>query len=340
MTEKKITLNGYATLLSQLRKYIDKTQKSITRQKVVMAWQIGKSIEEHLQKNTQLGYGEHLFEQLESDLGITHSVLYKMRSFYKNYRELPKDDDKLNWSHYRILSSVKKDEDRKHLENLVRENEWGSNALQAESKKSKISQIRADGALNRKNSTPKKITPKRGQLFFYKLIQLEKSEKTYVDCGFNFFREVKEALPKGVKVSDQIVQSHKENGKYSFAKVVDGQKKTFAYLATMERVVDGDTLHVILDLGFEISHRQILRLRGINAPEKSSTSGKKSALALTRILENAPFVVIKTTATDVYGRYVCDVFLADENSIDPQKVAEEGIYLNQLLVDKGLAKLF
>jgi hypothetical protein len=49
-----------------------------------MAWQIGKSIEEHLQKNTQLGYGEHLFEKLESDLRITHSVLYKMRSFYKN----------------------------------------------------------------------------------------------------------------------------------------------------------------------------------------------------------------------------------------------------------------
>jgi hypothetical protein len=108
---------------------------------------------------------------------------------------------------------------------LARENEWGSNTLQAKTKKSKISQIRADSALNRKNSTPKKIIPKRGQLFFYKLIQLKNSEKTYVDCGFNFFREVKEGLPKGVKVGDQIVQSYKENGKYSFAKVADGQKK-------------------------------------------------------------------------------------------------------------------
>lgn len=335
MTEKKITLNNYSDLLSQLRKHIDKTQKSITRQKVVMAWQIGKSLEEHLLKNNQSGYGEHLFEELESDLGIAQTVLYKMRSFYKNYPKLPQDDDKLNWSHYRILSGVKKDEDRKYLENLARENEWGSNTLQAETKKSKISQIRAGSVLRQKTAIPKKLTPKRGQLFFYKLTKLENSKKTYIDCGFNFFREVTEALPKGAKIGDQIVQSSKKNEKYSFAKVAQAEKKTFAYMATIERVIDGDTLHVILDLGFEISHREILRLRGINAPELSTSAGKKSALALKRILKKVPFVIVKTTATDVYGRYVCDVFLASEG--DAQKAANDGVYLNQLLLDRGLA---
>ncbi len=111
------------------------------------------------------------------------------------------------------------------------------------------------------------------------------------------------------------------------------------YKAELERVIDGDTLHVILDLGFKLTHREILRLRGINAPELSSAAGKKSAKALEKILKDVPFLIVKTTATDVYGRYVCDVYLGEKNR-DPQEIADSGEYLNQLLLDQGVAVLF
>lgn len=335
MTQKKITLSNYSNLLSQLHSHINKAQKSITRQKVVMAWQIGKTINEHLLQNNQSGYGERLFEQLESDLGITQSVLYKMRSFYETYPKIPKDDDKLNWSHYRLLIGIKKDEERKYLENLTRENKWSSVTLEAETKKSNISQIRAKSARRVQPTKPKKLTPKRGRVFCYNLIKFEGDKEIYIDCGFNFFLKGTELLPKKLRVGDQIVESTKEGENYSFTKIASKKPKINIYKATVERVVDGDTLHVILDLGFKTAHRDILRLRGVNAPEMSTAAGKKSADALKRILKNVPFLVIKTTSTDVYGRYVADVFLAEKSQEnDPQKVADAGIYLNQLLLDK------
>ena len=347
MPSKTITLNGYKALLGQLQRHINQTQNSIaeivTRQKVVMSWKIGKSVALHLLENTEAGYGDHLFEQLEIDTRISKSVLYKMLSFYQSYPKLPKDDKKLNWSHYRILSGVKTAQERNYLEDLTRENNWDADTLQAEVKQSKISQIRAK-ALAVDRVEPKKIYPKRGQLFCYNLKQLEGSDKIYLDCGFNVFREVEEALPaallKQLKSGDQVVQSSKKNGEYSFAKTEDNSaRKLNAYQARLERVVDGDTLHVAIDLGFKFVHREILRLRGINAPEMSTEAGKKSAVALKYILKDVKFLILKTTATDIYGRYVVDVFFA-EGEEDSQKVAESGIYLNQLLLDKKLAVLF
>ena len=357
MTKKEIALNGYNKLLSELRNYITETQnnvvKIVTRQKVEMAWKIGKSISLHLSENNQSGYGEKLFGKLEVDIGITQSVLYKMRNFYKSYPKIPQDNKVLNWSHYRVLSGVKKDDERKYLEDLVKEHGWNSDDLQLEVKKSKISQIQENQKVkqiaNQQNKTQKnktfpKLYPKRGRLFCYNLTSLNEGKKTYIDCGFNIFREVEESLQsnllKQLKSGDQIVETTKKNDEYSFEKLETGQRKINIYKAYLERVFDGDTLHVILDLGFKIQHREILRLRGVNAPESKMQEGRKSSAALKHILKKVPFLVIKTTATDIYGRYIADVFLAGVGEGDAQKVADEGVYLNQLLLDKGLVERF
>ena len=42
----------------------------------------------------------------------------------------------------------------------------------------------------------------------------------------------------------------------------------YEYAATVERVVDGDTVDVTFDLGFSILYRDRVRLLGINTPEK------------------------------------------------------------------------
>jgi hypothetical protein len=53
-----------------------------------------------------------------------------------------------------------------------------------------------------------------------------------------------------------------------------------------------------------------------------------------------PFLIIKTNKTDIYGRYIADVFLAEKSETNPQKTADSGIYLNQILLEQGLVDLF
>ena len=369
---------AYSDLLSDVQKQIKQTQdqivKSVTRQKVVMAWNLGKIIDTHLSRSATSGYGEQLLKQLTNDVSISKTVLYEMRNFYKTYHELPKDDDRLNWGHYRKLIGIKKVDERKYLEDLTRQNGWDNDQLHEEVKKSqnteeenpktkngngKFAKKDASGNVIQKNPTNKKLRPERGHLFSYPLIKLEDTGKTYIDCGFNFFREVEEGLTNSVKKSaavDVTKIDSKQKGKissnYELKKSETHPRKFNTYKAFIERVVDGDTIRFTIDLGFKSFYKEIIRLKGVNAPESNTDEGKKSSKFLTNLLKNVPFVVIKTIKIDIYGRYVADVFLPKNNTkpqaksvkkpatgIDPQQVANEGIYLNQLLLDKGLVKI-
>ena len=142
----------------------------------------------------------------------------------------------------------------------------------------------------------------------------------------------------GKVIEGKTVEVVKNNKEYSLKDKILVARKANIYKAYLSKVVDGDTIRVIFDLGFNILHEEIIRFRGINAAERETLEGQKSSLALKNILKKSPFLIIKTTATDMYGRYVADVFLADEGeSLSPQQVADKGVYLNQMLLDEGLA---
>ena len=55
----------------------------------------------------------------------------------------------------------------------------------------------------------------------------------------------------------------------------------YVYKAKLDRVVDGDTLDAIIDLGFDITVHKRIRLAGINAPESRTRDleEKKRGLA-------------------------------------------------------------
>ena len=61
--------------------------------------------------------------------------------------------------------------------------------------------------------------------------------------------------------------------------------KLFHYAAQVDRVVDGDTIDVILDLGFDIHLRARVRFAGINAPESRTRNPveKQAGLAAKRL---------------------------------------------------------
>jgi len=108
------------------------------------------------------------------------------------------------------------------------------------------------------------------------------------------------------------------------------------YAATVERVIDGDTLAVKIDLGFDTWRAEKIRLRGIDAPEMKTGAGVAAKAFVESELAGVGLVVIKTYKTDVYARYVGDVFY-DALREDKDEIFAEGRFLNQELLNAGMA---
>ena len=101
------------------------------------------------------------------------------------------------------------------------------------------------------------------------------------------------------------------------------------------KVVDGDTIDVDIDLGFNISYTQRVRLAGIDTPESRTKDLKEKALGLEvkdklkKTIEAAKVVVIKTEKPDSsekYGRILGWLYL--DNA--PKSI-------NEQLIDEGYA---
>jgi len=54
----------------------------------------------------------------------------------------------------------------------------------------------------------------------------------------------------------------------------------YFYKASLDRVVDGDTVDLNLDLGFNVWHKVRVRLNGVNTPESRTRDLEEKALGL------------------------------------------------------------
>jgi len=88
------------------------------------------------------------------------------------------------------------------------------------------------------------------------------------------------------------------------------------YRAVVRKVIDGDTLDVLLDLGFQCYAYQTLRLRGVNAPERNTLAGRVAQTWLREQLpEGTPVVVTPFKDATTFGRYVADVRMLTEQGV-------------------------
>ena len=110
----------------------------------------------------------------------------------------------------------------------------------------------------------------------------------------------------------------------------------YTFKAYIEKIVDGDTFWAVVDCGFYTCVRQKLRLRGIDVPEINTHEGKKAKSFVSRKLKDCPFVVIKTHKSDKYDRYLSDIFYLPGVD-DIKKINQDGVFLNQELLNKGMA---
>ena len=103
----------------------------------------------------------------------------------------------------------------------------------------------------------------------------------------------------------------------------------FEYNATVTRVVDGDTIDAMVDLGFGTWKKVRIRMHGINAPESRTRDleEKKRGLAakarLIELLENMDnkFVLV-SHGVGKFGRCLGDIRDVNNQSINKQLIAE------------------
>jgi len=112
----------------------------------------------------------------------------------------------------------------------------------------------------------------------------------------------------------------------------------FHYPAELLRVIDGDTILVRIDLGFKTFREETIRLRGIDTPELRTSEGVAARRFVVETLEDIKGLVVRTYKTDVYGRYVGDVFY-DPVLEDKDQVFASGRFLNQVLLDAEMARV-
>jgi len=118
----------------------------------------------------------------------------------------------------------------------------------------------------------------------------------------------------------------------------------YIYKAELVRVVDGDTVDLIIDLGFDTSRKERFRLYGIDALETNTAEGKDAKQWLWDALQPLEAIYVQTiqletkAKRDKYGRFLA-VLYDDLPTLVP--VAREPIHpssINARMITEGHAK--
>ena len=102
---------------------------------------------------------------------------------------------------------------------------------------------------------------------------------------------------------------------------------------SVDHIVDGDTLDVTVDLGFNITHKIRVRLYGINTPEsrtrdlEEKARGLESKKYFTKIVTKwveDDSLFVKTEKKGKYGRYLGILFNPADSPTLNDHMIEEG----------------
>lgn len=318
--KKTIRTRVYNKLIDDISALYD-----VARHALVEAyWQVGKRIvEEEQQGRANAVYGDYLLDRLSEDLsgklgsGFSKRNLYKMRQFYLTHPIAPAPAQ-LSWTQHMELLPVKDKAARRRLENKIVRQELS------------LQEIRqAVHEVTQANKPPETLAARE---FVPKVAPLEYTRRP-VHC-YSLVDQAKSKHPKGMVVVDCG---------FNVWRTLSGRERmslgeaSHTYPARVASVIDGDTLWAVIDCGFDTCVREKLRFRGIDAPELGSPEGNKVRQIVTRKLEACPGIVIQTHKTDKYARYLADIFYLP-GCHKYERIASQGRFLNQELLDKGLAQ--
>jgi micrococcal nuclease len=105
------------------------------------------------------------------------------------------------------------------------------------------------------------------------------------------------------------------------------------YVKSVNKIVDGDTIDVVIDLGFDISFTSRVRLAGIDTPESRTKDLAEKALGLESKkyladrIKAAKNVVIRTekiNSSEKFGRILGWLYLDGESNSINHEMIEKG----------------
>ena len=105
------------------------------------------------------------------------------------------------------------------------------------------------------------------------------------------------------------------------------------FVKEVTKVVDGDTIDVVIDLGFDIMFSSRVRLAGIDTPESRTTDKIEKALGLEskeylkKYLKDAKPIIIKTekmNSSEKYGRILGWVYVNGDTESLNDKMINDG----------------
>jgi len=108
------------------------------------------------------------------------------------------------------------------------------------------------------------------------------------------------------------------------------------YNCELKRIIDGDTVELIIDLGFNIKIETDLRLEGIDTPEVNSSNGLeqeaayRSEVFLGQLIEKEELIV-RTKKNDMYGRYIGTLFIKGQHEL---------VNVNNFMLNHGLGRKY
>lgn len=103
---------------------------------------------------------------------------------------------------------------------------------------------------------------------------------------------------------------------------------SYIYKATVERWIDGDTVELVVDLGFRMTYRDHFRLFGIDTPERGRPGSAEAKARANELAPPGTIVSASTSKSDKYGRWLTIVNL------------QTGVEVNTTLVTEGHARLY
>ena len=118
--------NNQSNLAKDIQKLIDQGLNQVadeaTSQQITTYWQIGQRINQELE-NSQNPYHNSIIKDLSKEIDFDNSKLSRCLNFFKSYPQVP-NDNSLNWSHYRVLITIKDNDLRQQFQSQIIQENW------------------------------------------------------------------------------------------------------------------------------------------------------------------------------------------------------------------------
>ena len=346
-----MTENGPGREYDALREQIEGIMsegKVHTRQagesgKIETYWHIGDALQDHFRGHPRAEYGQHIVRNLSKDKHLSEPLLWDIL-LYRRALPILSTSRELSWSHIREVLRVPTRDQRLFYLRAADEQGWTIRELREAIKADAHGHHTDQPLAVPPDEDPEQGQPLRsrfGELYTYKMVPGgdPASDELFLDLGFGLTCRASSLGITGAE-PDQIITITRAAGNALTFTPRPSHTRRYTYVAWIQRVIDGDTLIAIVDLGFDHQTRPLrFRLRGIDCHELGTLAGRTAKAFVQEALSQVGFVVLTTHATDAYGRYLADIrYLPGEP--DPQVVRRRGRYLNKELLNRRLARRY